>query len=220
MALYVERFILMGPPGAGKGTQAAVVSDRLGVPHIDTGSIIRDNINEQTPLGLEAERYVEKGELVPDELIIRLIEDRLSKEDAADGWLLDGFPRSIAQAEALSRMGPNGGEAVERVVFMDVPEDVLVRRLTSRRVCPVCKSVYNVITMRPKKDGVCDKCGAELIRRTDDNEESIRNRFRVYHEETAPIADYYVARGLLVEVDGAGELGEGTERILSVLEKE
>ena len=208
----------MGPPGAGKGTQAAIVSERLGVPHIDTGGIIRDNIQDRTPLGLEAKEYVDRGELVPDDLIIRLIEDRLNKPDAAEGWLLDGFPRSIAQAEALSRMGPRGGEAVERVVFMEVPEDLLVRRLTSRRVCPVCKSVYNVITMPPRKDGVCDKCGAELVQRTDDNEESIRNRFRVYHSETAPIADYYKRKGLLVEVDGAGELEEGTERILAALD--
>ncbi|HDS29691.1 MAG TPA: adenylate kinase [Firmicutes bacterium] len=217
MTVKIKRLLLFGPPGAGKGTQAAKVAKRLGIPHIDTGSIIRDNIKNNTPLGVEAKSYVEKGELIPNELVIRLIADRLSQPDAKEGWLLDGFPRSLEQARALSSLGPNGGEAVEKVVSLEVDENLLVQRLTSRRICPDCKAVYNVITLKPKVDGICDKCSGQLIQRPDDNEESIRTRFRVYHEETAPIADYYREKGLLVSIDGSGTVEEGTERIMDAL---
>jgi adenylate kinase len=220
MSGYVKRLLLFGPPGAGKGTQAAVVANKLGIPHIDTGSLIRDNIRNETPLGIEAKKHVGKGELVPDELTIRLIAERLSQEDVADGWLLDGFPRSLEQAEALSIMGPGGSEPVERVVFLEVPEDLLIQRLTSRRICGNCKAVYNLITLRPKVEGVCDKCDGELVQRADDNEESVKTRFRVYHESTAPIAEYYEEKGLIIRVDGTGSVEEGTERILAVLNKD
>jgi len=213
---HVKRILLFGPPGAGKGTQAAAIADRLGIVHVDTGSIIRENIRTGTPLGLEAGAYVEKGELVPDELVIRLIADRLEKPDVADGWLLDGFPRSLEQAKALSEMG-DGDEPVERVVFIDVPENLLVERLTSRRICSGCKAVYNLQTMPPSEPDRCDKCGGRLTQRADDNEESVRNRFRVYRESTAPIADYYEEKGLIVRVDGTGTVGEVTERIMSAL---
>lgn len=218
MTDYVKRLLLFGPPGAGKGTQAARVSELLGIGHVDTGSIIRDNIKNQTDLGLEAKAYVDRGDLVPDELIIRLIEDRLQHDDVSHGWLLDGFPRSLEQAGALSRMGPDGAEIVERVVFLEVPEDLLLQRLTSRRICGTCKTVYNILTLKPKEEGICDKCRGELIQRADDNEESVRNRFRVYRESTAPIADYYGEKGLIVKVDGTGTVGEGTERIMTALE--
>jgi len=218
MTRYVKRLLLFGPPGAGKGTQAAVIAERLGVKHVDTGSIIRENIKSGTPLGVEAKAYVEKGELVPDELIIRLIADRLKKDEVSEGWLLDGFPRSLEQAKALSGMGRNGGEAVERVVFLEVPDEVLLRRLTNRRICAKCKAVYNLVTdMRPKKDGICDKCGSGLIQRADDNEESVRTRFRVYRESTAPIAEYYGKKGLIVRVSGEGPVEEGAERIMAAL---
>jgi len=217
MANYVKRLLLFGPPGAGKGTQAAIIAEKLGIPHIDTGSIIRDNIRQETPLGVEAKSFVEKGELVPNELTIRLIADRLTHDDAKDGWLLDGFPRSLAQAHALSKLGPGGIEPVEKVVFLEVPEELLVQRLTSRRICPNCKAVYNVITLKPKVEGICDKCGSKLVQRADDNEESVRNRFRVYHESTAPIAEYYESKGLMEKVDGTGGVEAGTERIMSVL---
>lgn len=208
---------MFGPPGAGKGTQAARVSELLGVKHIDTGSIIRDNIRNETDLGVEAKSYVDKGDLVSDDLIIRLIADRLRQDDVRDGWLLDGFPRSLEQARALSKMGPDGGEIVGRVVILEVPEDLLLQRLTSRRICGNCKAVYNVLTLKSKEEGVCDKCGGELIQRADDNEEAVRNRFRVYRESTAPIADYYSELGLIVRADGTGTVEEGTERIMTVL---
>jgi adenylate kinase len=218
MSGHVKRLLLFGPPGAGKGTQAAIVAQRLGIPHIDTGSIIRDNIRNQTPLGLEAKAYVNRGELVPDELVIRLVESRLKNDDSRDGWLLDGFPRSLTQARALSKLGPNGGETVDKVVFLDVPEENLVRRLTARRICGSCKAVYNLETMPPSEDGLCDSCGGDLVQRADDNEESVRNRFRVYHGETAPIADYYRQKSLLVKVDGDGGVEEVTDRILNALD--
>jgi adenylate kinase len=217
MTDYVKRLLLFGPPGAGKGTQAAKVAELLGIKHIDTGSIIRDNIRTGTKLGLEAKAYVDRGDLVPDELIIRLIKDRLRQDDVKKGWLLDGFPRSLDQAKALSKMGFKNREVVEKVVFLEVPESLLLQRLTSRRICGKCKAVYNIITLKPKKDGTCDVCEGELIQRADDNEESVRTRFRVYYESTAPIADYYDKKGLIVRVDGTGSVEEGTERIMAVL---
>jgi len=217
MGEKVKRLLLFGPPGAGKGTQAAFIAHALGIPHIDTGSIIRENIREKTPLGLEAKAYVEKGELVPDELVIRLVKDRLGKPDAKDGFLLDGFPRSLVQAEALSKMGSGGTEIVDRVVFINVDEDILIERLSSRRICSSCKAVYNMITIPPVKDEICDKCGGNLIRRPDDSEEAIRNRFRVYREETSPISVYYRDNNLLTEVGGMGTVEEVTSRILKSL---
>ncbi len=214
----MKRLLLFGPPGAGKGTQAASIAGILGIPHIDTGRLIRENIVNETPLGKEAKDFVEKGELIPDDLTIKLIAERLTHDDVQSGWLLDGFPRSIDQARALSDFGPDGIEVVEKVVFLNVPEELLVQRLTSRRICGSCKAVYNVITLKPSSDGVCDKCGGELVKRADDNEEAVRNRFRVYHESTAPIADYYLEKGLLETVDGTGTVEEGTGRILAALE--
>lgn len=213
------KLLLFGPPGAGKGTQASIVAGKLGIPHIDTGSIIRDNIKNGTELGIEAKGHVEKGELVPDELVIRLVADRLTWEDASEGWLLDGFPRSIGQARALSTLGVNGGEAVDKVIFIDVPEEPLVRRLTSRRICPECKAVYNLVTLPPSKENICDKCGHKgLIQRADDNEESVRTRFRVYHSETSPIAEYYRAKNVLYKVDGSGGVDEVTSRVLELVD--
>jgi len=220
MAEYVKRLLLFGPPGAGKGTQAARVSDRLGVKHIDTGSIIRENIDQKTPLGLEAQSYVEKGDLVPDDVIIRLIEDRLSWDDVKDGWLLDGFPRSLDQARALSNMGPENSEPVERVIFLEVPEDRLVERLSGRRICTKCKGVFNVATLTPDDKELCPLCGGALERRPDDSPEAIRNRFKVYRESTEPIAHYYEKRDLLVRVNGAGEIEEVTERVMSACRRD
>jgi adenylate kinase len=213
----VKRLLLFGPPGAGKGTQAAIIAKMLGVPHIDTGSIIRENIKNETPLGIEAKSIVARGELVPDELVIRLVADRLTKDDAKNGWLLDGFPRSLAQAQALSKMGPGGTEPVDRVVFIDVAEELLVKRLTSRRICPGCKAVYNLETLPPKTENVCDTCSGQLTQRADDVESAVRNRFKVYREETSPIAKYYTEKGLLAKVAGTGGVEEVTDRVMIAL---
>jgi len=219
MTEYVKRLLIFGPPGAGKGTQAARVTQDLGIPHVDTGSLIRGNIKGETALGKEAKAYVGKGELVPNQLIIDMIRDRLTKDDVKDGWLLDGFPRSLEQAKALSEMGPDGVEVVERVLFIEVPEELLVQRLTSRRICGQCGAVYNLITLKPKEEGKCDKCGGELVQRADDNEESVRNRFKVYRESTEPIAGYYEEKGMIVKVDGQGEVEGVNERILAACKK-
>jgi len=215
MADYVKRLLLFGPPGAGKGTQAANVAGRLGIKHVDTGSMIRENMDQGTPLGLEARSYVERGELVPNDVIIRLIDDRLNRDDVASGWLLDGFPRSLDQARALSEMGPDNSEPVERVIFLEVPEEVLVKRLSGRRICSKCKGVFNIATLPPDEKDLCPLCGGELITRPDDNPEAIRNRFRVYRESTEPIGEYYENRGLLVRVDGTGEIEEVTDRVMN-----
>jgi adenylate kinase len=214
MADYFKRLLLFGPPGAGKGTQAENVSGKLGIRHIDTGSIIRENIDEKTPLGLEAQSYVERGELVPDDVIIRLINDRLNRDDVKDGWLLDGFPRSPDQARALSEMGPSNTEPVQRVIFLEVPEETLVKRLSGRRICTKCRGVFNIATLPPEENELCALCGGELTTRPDDRPEAIHNRFRVYRESTEPIAEYYEKRGLLVRVDGTGEIEEVTDRVM------
>lgn len=194
--------ILMGPPGAGKGTQATRIIDEFNLPHISTGDIFRENISKGTELGLKAKAIIERGDLVPDELTIDLVRSRLSQDDCAKGYLLDGFPRTIAQAEALKTMGPEIGRAVNLVVDITVPDEVLMERIAGRRVCPKCGASYNVNTMKPAKEGVCDRCGAELIQRKDDNPESFKIRLDNYYAQTAPLVDFYKAEGLYHHFDG------------------
>ena len=183
--------ILMGPPGAGKGTQATRIIDEFQIPHISTGDIFRENIAKGTPLGLQAKAIIERGDLVPDDLTIGLVKDRLSKDDCAKGYLLDGFPRTIAQAEALKAMGPEIGRPVTLVIDITVPDEVLVERIAGRRVCPKCGASYNVNSMKPQKEGVCDRCGADLIQRKDDNPESFKVRLENYYAQTQPLVDFY-----------------------------
>ncbi|MBO5528924.1 MAG: adenylate kinase [Bacilli bacterium] len=194
--------ILMGPPGAGKGTQATRIIDEFNLPHISTGDIFRENISKGTELGLKAKAIIERGDLVPDELTIDLVRSRLSQDDCAKGYLLDGFPRTIAQAEALKTMGPEIGRAVNLVVDITVPDEVLMERIAGRRVCPKCGASYNVNTMKPAKEGICDRCGAELIQRKDDNPESFKIRLDNYYAQTAPLVDFYKAEGLYHHFDG------------------
>ena len=194
--------ILMGPPGAGKGTQATRIIDEFNLPHISTGDIFRENISKGTELGLKAKAIIERGDLVPDELTIDLVRSRLSQDDCAKGYLLDGFPRTIAQAEALKTMGPEIGRAVNLVVDITVPDEVLMERIAGRRVCPKCGASYNVNTMKPAKEGICDRCGAELIQRKDDNPESFKIRLDNYYAQTAPQVDFYKAEGLYHHFDG------------------
>lgn len=211
--------ILMGPPGAGKGTQAVRIIDEFHLPHISTGDIFRENISKGTELGLKAKAIIERGDLVPDDLTIDLVKSRLSQEDCANGYLLDGFPRTIAQAEALKKMGPEIGRAVNLVVDITVPDEVLVQRIAGRRVCPKCGASYNVVSMKPAVEGVCDRCGSALIQRKDDNPESFKIRLDNYYAQTAPLVDFYKAEGLYHHFDGMDGLEKVSAQIADLLKK-
>lgn len=193
------RVILFGPPGAGKGTIAGVLTEKLGVPHIATGDMLRAQVSDGTDLGHKARGYMEAGELVPDDLILEMTRGRLAEPDAQQGFILDGFPRTVAQAQALEEML---GGAPDVVIDLQVPEEELVRRLSGRRVCPDCGAIYQVDTMPPQRAGICDRCGGKLIQRSDDTPEAVRNRLQVYREQSAPVLGYYRERGLLRSVDG------------------
>jgi adenylate kinase len=209
--------ILMGPPGAGKGTQATRIIDAFGLPHISTGDIFRENISKGTELGLKAKAIIERGDLVPDDLTIDLVKSRLCQDDCAKGYLLDGFPRTIAQAEALRKMGPEIGRAVNLVIDITVPDEVLMQRIAGRRVCPKCGASYNIHSMKPAKEGICDRCGAELIQRKDDNPESFKIRLDNYYAQTAPLVDFYKAEGLYHHFDGMVGLEKVTADVAELL---
>lgn len=209
--------ILMGPPGAGKGTQATRIIDAFHIPHISTGDIFRENISKGTELGKKAKAIIESGGLVPDDLTIGLVKDRLSQDDCKDGYLLDGFPRTIAQAEALKAMGPEIGRPVTLVIDITVPDEVLKERIGGRRVCPKCGASYNVHSMKPAKEGICDRCGSELIQRKDDNPESFMVRLQNYYDQTAPLVDFYKAEGLYHHFDGMVGLEKVTVQVAELL---
>lgn len=195
--------ILMGPPGAGKGTQAVVIADEYHIPHISTGDMFREAIAQGTELGKKAKAIIEAGGLVPDELTIDLVKERLSKADCKNGYLLDGFPRTIPQAEALAKMGPEIGRAVNLVINIDTPNEILLDRIAGRRVCPKCGASYHIHNMKPLKEGICDRCGSSLIQRKDDNPESFKVRLDSYFKQTAPLLDYYKGSNLLYSFDGS-----------------
>jgi adenylate kinase len=198
------RVAFLGPPGAGKGTQARELAREWGVPHVATGDMLREAAAAGTPLGREAKGYMDSGALVPDDVIIRMIAERLGQPDARGGFLLDGFPRTIAQAEALERLLKDLGRPLERVVYFDVAEPELVRRLTGRRVCRKCGHTFHVVSSPPKRTGVCDACGGELYQREDDGEKTVRHRLQVYTNQTSPLLDWYRGTGLLSSVNGEG----------------
>ena len=206
------RLIFIGPPGSGKGTQAKRLAGRLGIPHISTGDMLREAIAEGTDLGKKAAPVIAKGGLVSDDLMVGIIKDRLSKPDATRGFILDGYPRTVVQAEKLEKLVGNGKGGV-RVVQLLVPDDVLVKRIALRRSCPQCGAVYHLESAPPAKDNVCDKCGAQLVARPDDNEESVRKRLEAFHEQTLPVATFYRKKSVLREVDGVGPADEVFERI-------
>lgn len=198
----MKRIVLLGPPGSGKGTQATALKERWGLPHIASGDLLRANVKENTELGQRAKPYMERGDLVPDSLIIDMMADRLSQPDAGVGYILDGFPRTVAQAEALDARLAELGQGLDAVIYLEVPEDEILRRLSGRRICPNCNAIYQIHTMPPKREGICDKCGTALIQRADEQEDVVRNRLRVYGEQTEPLLTYYRGRGLLHQVDG------------------
>lgn len=196
------RVILLGPPGAGKGTQAKLISEKFSIPHISTGDIFRANIKEQTPLGIEAKKYIDKGQLVPDEVTIGIVKDRLTKDDCDNGFLLDGFPRTVAQAEALDEFLKNVNKELDVALLIKVPEEFILERMTGRRVCTSCGASYHIKFNPPKQEGKCDICGSELIQRKDDTEATVKERLEVYSKQTYPLINYYNDNGILSEVDG------------------
>ncbi|MDT0448894.1 adenylate kinase [Streptomyces hesseae] len=212
------RIVLVGPPGAGKGTQAAYLAKNLAIPHISTGDLFRANISQGTPLGQKAQEYMRAGQLVPDEVTIGMAKDRMEQEDAAEGFLLDGFPRNLAQAEALDTILKADGLGLDAVLDLEVPEDEVVKRIAGRRMCRKDSShIFHVIYNPPAAEGVCDTCGGELYQREDDSEDTVRKRLEVYHSETEPIIDYYKAQGLVVTISALGKVAEVTQRAMEAL---
>lgn len=205
--------ILVGPPGAGKGTQGEILSKRLGVETISTGVMLRTAIKEQTEIGKSVEALINEGKLVPDDVMVELIKERLSKPDCEKGFILDGFPRTTAQAQALTASGVK----IDKVLSLEVDDSAIVERLSARRECSKCGAPYSVLYKKPAVEGKCDKCGGDLIQRADDNPETIKNRLNVYHEQTEPIKAYYEAQGLLVKAEGADEVEDTTKNVLSAL---
>ncbi len=209
--------ILLGPPGAGKGTQAARIIEKYNIPHISTGDIFRENIKNGTELGKKAQEYMNKGQLVPDELVVEIATDRLTEDDCRDGFLLDGFPRTVFQAEELDKFLAARGRKIDHVLDIDVEREELMIRLTGRRVCSKCGASFHIVNIPPKKDGVCDFCGAELLQRKDDNEETAANRIEVYNNETKPLIDYYEKAGNISHIDGAAGLENVFNAIVSIV---
>ena len=209
--------ILLGPPGAGKGTQAKRLIDAYGIPQISTGDMLRAALKEGTPLGLEAKKYMDQGALVPDSVVIGLVKERILKNDCAKGYMLDGFPRNVSQAEALDKMLGDLSQKIDHVVCVEVPNEELIGRLTGRRTCRSCGAGYHIMFDPPKKEGVCDKCNGELYQRDDDNVATVTSRLRVYDEQTKPLIAYYEKQGKPRRIDGVGDMADIFARIKAVL---
>lgn len=202
------KIIMLGAPGAGKGTQAKMIADKYGVPHISTGDIFRANIKNGTELGMEAKKYMDQGLLVPDELTVRILLDRVAQDDCKNGYVLDGFPRTIPQAEVLDSELTKLGDHIDYAINVDVPDENIVKRMSGRRACLTCGATYHIEHVPPKKEGICDVCGSELVLRDDDKPETVKNRLNVYHEQTQPLIDFYTEKGVLKTVDGTVPMEE------------
>ena len=211
------RIILLGPPGAGKGTQAKSISNKFSIPHISTGDIFRKNISEKTPLGIEAKKHIDKGHLVPDELTIDLIKDRLDNEDCSNGFLLDGFPRTVNQGKALDGFLDEKGKSLDIALLIKVPREFILSRMTGRRVCLTCGASYHVTFNPSKVEGKCDVCGSDLVQRADDREDTVNERINIYEAQTQPLIKYYEDKNLLSAVDGTLEISSVFENICSIL---
>lgn len=211
------KLIMLGAPGAGKGTQAMKLAQKYQIPHISTGDIFRANIKQGTELGMKAKTYMDQGMLVPDEITIGMLMDRIHQADCANGYVLDGFPRTIPQAESLTKALDALGEKVDYAVDIEVPDEAIVKRMSGRRACLACGATYHIAYNPPKKEGICDECGAELVLREDDKPETVLKRLSVYHEQTQPLITYYKNEGVLVEVDGTTGLDQVFQNITAIL---
>ncbi|MFR0888220.1 adenylate kinase [Gallintestinimicrobium sp.] len=211
------KIIMLGAPGAGKGTQAKMIADKYGVPHISTGDIFRANIKNGTELGKEAKKYMDQGLLVPDELTVRILLDRVAQDDCKNGYVLDGFPRTIPQAEVLDSELTKLGDHIDYAINVDVPDENIVKRMSGRRACLTCGATYHIEHVPPKKEGICDVCGSELVLRDDDKPETVKNRLNVYHEQTQPLIDFYTEKGVLKTVDGTVPMEEVFAAITAIL---
>lgn len=211
------KIVMLGAPGAGKGTQAIKIADKYDIPHISTGDIFRANIKGGTELGQKAKSYIDKGELVPDEVTIGMLLDRIAQDDCTNGYVLDGFPRTIPQAESLTEALKSQGDQIDFALNIDVPDEAIIERMSGRRACPKCGATYHIVYAAPKTDNICDKCGTELIIRSDDKPETVKDRLNVYHQQTEPLIAYYKAAGVLREVDGTQELPKVFEDVVAIL---
>ena len=211
------KIIMLGAPGAGKGTQAKQIAAKYEIPHISTGDIFRANIKEGTALGMEAKSYMDKGQLVPDELTVKILLDRVSKDDCKNGYVLDGFPRTIPQADVLDKAVSELNDKIDYAINVDVKDDNIIRRMSGRRACLNCGATYHIVNVPPKKEGICDTCGSELVIRYDDKEETVKARLLAYHEQTQPLIDYYNNKGILKEVDGTKDMNDVFADIVNIL---
>ncbi len=211
------KIIMLGAPGAGKGTQAKMIAEKYSIPHISTGDIFRANIKNGTQLGMEAKQYMDQGLLVPDELTVKILLDRVANEDCKNGYVLDGFPRTIPQAEVLDKALSELGDQIDYAINVDVPDENIVKRMGGRRACLSCGATYHIEHVPPKSEGICDTCGQELVLRDDDKPETVQNRLNVYHEQTQPLIEFYSAKGVLKTVDGTMDMKEVFEAIVTIL---
>ena len=211
------KIIMLGAPGAGKGTQAKMIAEKYSIPHISTGDIFRANIKEQTELGMEAKQYMDKGLLVPDELTVKILLDRVAKDDCKNGYVLDGFPRTIPQAEVLDKAVAELNDKLDYAINVDVKDENIIKRMSGRRACLKCGATYHVEHIPPKQEGICDKCGSELVLRDDDKPETVQKRLSVYHEQTQPLIDHYSKKGILKEVDGSQDMKDVFNAIVEIL---
>ena len=211
------KIVMLGAPGAGKGTQAKMIAKKYGIPHVSTGDIFRANIKNGTELGKEAKQYMDQGKLVPDELTVKILLDRVAQDDCKNGYVLDGFPRTIPQANVLDEALTKLGDRIDYAVNVDVPDDNIINRMGGRRACVACGATYHIVYNAPKKEGICDNCGKALIIRDDDQPETVKNRLKVYHEQTQPLIDFYEGKGVLKSVDGTADMKDVFAAIVEIL---